>query len=61
MRRNKQEFIDYVKSIYPNMIEDYWFDYVGEYHFYKNEKHAETSEPYACIKRNGKFEILDEF
>lgn len=56
----KNEFVEYVKSIYPNMVEDFWFDY-GELHFYKNEHHAETGEPYACVKRNGKFVILTEF
>ena len=60
MRKFKQEFVDFIKSIYPNFIEDYWFSN-GELHFYKDAKHAETSDPYACIKRNGKFEILDEF
>lgn len=60
MRKNKQEFIDYIKSIYPNMVEDFWFSN-GELHFYKNEKHAESLEPYSCIWRNGKFEILYDF
>lgn len=60
MNTNKHEFTNYIKSIYPNMIEDYWFSN-GELHFYKDAKHAETSESYACIKHNGKFEILEDF
>mgnify|MGYP000618173777 CR=1 FL=1 len=35
----KDDFTAYVKSIYPNMIEDYWFQY-GELHFYRNSYHA---------------------
>ena len=57
---SKQDYIDYVKSIYPEMIEDYWFPN-GELHFYKNDRHANTIEPYACIKRDGKFIILEDF
>lgn len=56
----KQEFIDYVKSIYPNMIVDYWFEW-GELHFYKSEYHSLHGECYACIKRGGKFIILTDF
>ena len=60
MKVNKQRFIDHVKSIYPEMIEDYWFEN-GELHFYKNERHSDTMEPYSCIEKNGKFHILTEF
>ncbi len=56
----KDDFTAYVKSIYPNMIEDYWFQY-GELHFYRNSYHAKTAEPWACIYTNGQFEILTDF
>ena len=60
MKENKQEYINYVKSIYPEMIEDFWYRH-GELHFYMNEAHEETLEPYACIKRKGNFQILKKF
>lgn len=60
MKANKQEFIDHIKAIYPNMIEDFWYPN-GELHFYISEMHEETGECWACIKRNGRFEILKEF
>lgn len=56
----KDDFITYVKSIYPNMIEDYWFQH-GELHFYRNPAHAKTAEPWACIYTNGRFKIITEF
>lgn len=60
MKERKQEYIDYVKGIYPEMVEDWWAEY-GELHFYKNEYHALHGEVYACIKENGKFKILIDF
>lgn len=56
----KQDFVKHVKSIYPNMIEEYWFEY-GELHFYINELHERLMKPYACIFKNGEFEILKDF
>ncbi len=62
----KQEMTEYVKSIYPDMIEDYWFSF-GELHFYTDEKHKERSELYASdsvycyVKEDGEFRIYKEF
>lgn len=58
----KDDFTAYVKSIYPNMIEDDWFQH-GELHFYRNPFHAKVAlgEPWACIYTNGQFEILADF
>ena len=58
----KQAYINYVKSIYPEMVEDYWYPN-GELHFYMSETHKESGEDvFACIRlANGKFIILRDF
>lgn len=58
---NVNFFWEHVKATYPDARFDFWFN-TGELHFYKDGKH-ETSdkEPWACIWRNGKYEILEEF
>lgn len=61
-REDIGEYTDYVKSIYPDMIEDFWFAH-GELLFFVSKAHAENDpqHPFACYKKNGKFVIVEDF
>ena len=59
MKANEQEYIDYVKTLYPNMIVDFWYSH-GELHFYPSEN-SDPERVHACVRVDGKFIIKDEF
>ena len=58
-RNDVNEYIDFVKAKYPEAQIDFWFEH-GELLFYKNPQ-ADVMKPCCCIKRDGKFEIIEEF
>lgn len=62
IKMNKNDYIQYVKSIYPDMVVDIWLE-SGELQFYKNLGHKNTdySNPFACVYCDGQFMILTTF
>ena len=60
-RTDINEYTDYVKSIYPEMVVDYWFQH-GELIFYKTQYDFDhMKDVMSCYKKDGKFVIVDEF
>jgi len=60
-RPNVNAYWEYVKSVYPGAVFDFWYSN-GELHFFPDaDAERQGNGPYGCIKENGKFVIKTEF
>ena len=59
-KKTVNDYWHHVKGIYPNAVFDYWFEH-GELIFYKNQYMEIHGNPLACVIRNGKYVIVEEF
>lgn len=56
---NVNAYWEYVKSVYPDAVFDFWY-HTGELHFFANKEMEQRGCAYGCIKKDGEFAILSE-